>query len=81
MQSEGCEAENLRWMDAYEKVVHRRHITSLKQAGIAGLIARHSVQFKPNSTVACASSPVDPLFFQTFGYSTPDYAADQSNMA
>lgn len=34
IQSEGCNAEFLKWMNAYEKVVHKRRIGALTQAGI-----------------------------------------------
>ena len=33
MQAEDCDAESIKWLDRYEKVVYRRHLESLSQAG------------------------------------------------
>jgi hypothetical protein len=34
MQADDCNADYIRWIERYEKVVKRRHIASLKQGGI-----------------------------------------------
>lgn len=34
MQAEDCNAEFIKWIERYEKVVKQRHFNSLKQAGI-----------------------------------------------
>lgn len=36
MQSDNCNADYISWIDRYEKVVQKRHIDSLQQAGIQG---------------------------------------------
>jgi hypothetical protein len=37
MQSDNCNADYIRWIERYEKVVKQRHLEGLKQAGIQSL--------------------------------------------
>ena len=38
IQSDDCNAESIKWLERYEKVVYRRHLNNLSQAGIMGYL-------------------------------------------
>jgi hypothetical protein len=38
MQADDYNADHIRWIERYEKVVKRRHIASLKQVGIGAFL-------------------------------------------
>jgi hypothetical protein len=40
IQSEDCNAESIKWLDRYEKVVYRRHLDNLTQVGIMSYLIR-----------------------------------------